>query len=726
MEQETLTGTPHESSNGIAAAEPNLKDPDLYLNRELSLLQFQYRVLEEAQDESNPLLDRAKFLSIVSSNLDEFCMVRVGGLMKQIAGGVTEQSSGMTPSELLSAVRDGVHQLMDTTHAYLVDTLIPVLADAGVHVVDYEQLTEQDREAVAELFQSTIFPVLTPLAFDSAHPFPHISNLSLNLAVLIEDLHGNERFARVKVPGTISRLLRVRGHHVKESGEGKRPQQETYVWVEQVIAANLQTLFPGMRIISVHPFRITRNADMVIQELEADDLLETMEEGVRQRRLGNVLRLTVNSTMPKWIRTILLHNLQLDPADCYVVDGPLGLRSLMELYLRSERHELKETPFVPYTSPRFTTEARERDFFSLIRTQSHLLHHPYDSFSPVVEFLFAAAEDPNVLAIKMTLYRTGSNSPVVDALLKARQNGKQVAVLVELKARFDEESNIGWAKVLEREGVHVIYGLIGLKVHSKIALVVRKEGNHIRRYLHLSTGNYNAVTAHLYEDLGYFIQDEALGQDGTDLFNFLTGYSEKRDYSKLLVAPINLRARLMALLDREMEHQRNGRPAHVILKTNALVDKPIIRRLYRASMAGVRIDLIVRGICCLKPGIPGISDNIKVISVVGRFLEHSRVYYFENGGNAEVYMGSADLMPRNLVNRVEVLFPMEEDRLIRYLRSVVLETYLRDNVKARLMQSDGTYERARSSKEAISTQDRLLALRASWVEANKEHPWGHY
>ena len=716
------------AGGATARTEPavDLNDPSLYINRELGLLDFQYRVLEEAEDVRNPVLERLKFLSIVASNLDEFCMVRVGGLMKQIAGGVTDPSpDGRTPAECLVAVRDGVHTLMETAHAYLVNTLIPVLAREGVHILGYEELSDGSRAKVSRFFEKTVFPVLTPLAFDSAHPFPHISNLSLNLAVLIEDDHGNERFARLKVPGPISRLLPIARRPGPAGKDGKRRMEEAYVWIEQVIAANLQRLFPGMRVVEAHPFRITRNADMAIQELEAGDLLETMEEGVRQRRMGSVLRLTVNSDMPRRIRGILLQNLQMDASDCYVVDGPLGLGSLMEIYRHSERFDLKEAPFLPFTTPRLKADVRDGDVFAAIRAKNHLIHHPYDSFSPVVDFLTTAATDPKVLAIKMTLYRVGSNSPVVKALLKARENGKQVAVLVELKARFDEESNIGWAKVLERQGVHVIYGLIGLKTHSKIALVVRKEGGFIRRYLHLSTGNYNAVTAHLYEDIGFFTQDEALGADATDLFNFLTGYSDKRDYSKLFIAPINLRTRVNALIEQEIEHQRAGRNGHMILKTNSLVDKSIIKCLYRASRAGVRVDCIVRGICCLRPGVPGVSDNITVTSIVGRFLEHSRVYYFRNGGDPVVYLGSADLMPRNLTRRVEILFPIQDARLVWYLSEEVLGTYLRDTVKARRMQPDGSYRRVmvRPGELPVCVQEHLLGLRAAWTEAEKEHPW---
>ena len=708
-------------SNGVPEAGVSLDDPSLYINRELSLLSFQYRVLQEAQDEQNPLLERVKFLSIVGSNLDEFCMVRVGGLKKQITHGISDRSpDGMTPSEQLAAVRKEVQVLMRTSHDYLTDTLIPELADEGIRILNYVDLTKKQKRHADQVFESNIFPVLTPLAFDSAHPFPHISNLSLNLAALIEDEHGTERFARIKVPGTMPRLLAV----FRSADDILRGNTtHTFVWVEQVIAANLESLFPGMRIIEAHPFRITRNADVAIQEMEADDLLETMEQGVRQRRLGSVLRLTVNGDMPRSVREILIKNLDADESDCYVVNGPLGLKSLMALATGTERYDLMYQPFVPFTSPKLKSDTRDGDFFAALRAQNHLVHHPYDSFSPTIEFLEAAAADPSVLAIKMTLYRVGSDSPIVRALMKARENGKQVAVLVELKARFDEESNIGWARMLEQEGVHVIYGLIGLKTHSKVALVIRKEGSQIRRYLHFSTGNYNSVTAHVYEDLGLFTIDPKLGADASDLFNFLTGYSEKRNYRKLLVAPINLRARFEALVQREIDHQCAGREGHLILKTNALVDKRMIELLYKASQSGVRVDLLVRGICCLRPGIAGISENIRVISVVGRFLEHSRIYYFRNGGAEEIYLGSADLMPRNLNRRVEILFPMEDERYVRYMRDEVLEAYLQDTTKSRYLQSDGTYTRPPRNDSTVSVQDRLLEVRAGWVAEEKEHPW---
>ncbi|HMB93001.1 MAG TPA: polyphosphate kinase 1 [Rhodothermales bacterium] len=703
----------------------HLSDPDLFVNRELSLLEFQRRVLEEAEDESNPLLERLKFLAIVGSNLDEFFMVRVGGLKKQVAAGVTDLSpDGMTPAEQIAAVRQVAQQLMEEAQATLRDDLLPALRSHGIFLFDYDDLNKKKKTTVDTYFEEVIFPVLTPLAFDPGHPFPHISNLSLNLAVLIRDEQGREHFARVKVPPSLPRLLPIKRSSGSVRRDGTVPYNHYFVWIEQVIAANLQALFPGMEIVEAHPFHITRNADMVIQEIEADDLLETMEQSVRQRRFGSVVRATFNSAMPEAVRAILYENLMMDPNDGYALDGPLGLSSLMSVATSIERTELRDAPFIPVTPMPLKTDLRDSDLFASLRQRPFLLHHPYDSFTPVIEFLEHAAEDPNVLAIKQTLYRVGRNSPVVKALLKARENGKQVAVLVEIKARFDEESNIGWAKMLEQEGVHVIYGLLGLKTHSKIALVIRKEGDHIRRYVHLSTGNYNAVTAHLYEDLGFFTTDPAIGADATDLFNFLTGYSDKTDYRKLLVAPITLRPRLEALIKREIKHHRKGQPSHIIIKTNALVDTAMIQLLYKASQTGVTIDLIVRGICCLRPGIPGLSETISVRSIVGRFLEHSRIYYFHNGGDEQIYLGSADMMPRNIDRRVEILFPLEEPTLIRHLRDDILATYLDDNTKARRMQPDGSYVRATpgSDERPVNVQEWLLTQRQKRT-SEERHPW---
>jgi polyphosphate kinase len=638
-------------------------------------------------------------------------MVRVAGLKKQIAAGVVDvPPDGMTPAEQLAAIRKVTLRLMTESQESFQNDLIPILDKNGVHIKNYADLTQKQKENTDSYFSEVIFPVLTPMAFDPGHPFPHISNLSLNLAVLIRD--DQDHFARIKVPGTLPRLVPIKRSSGSVRRDGTVPHHHYFVWLEQVIAANLDSLFPGMEVIESHPFRITRDADMIIQELEASDLLESIEQGVRQRRFGSVVRVTVNKEMPRHIRDILIENLQMDRNDMYTLEGPLGLSSLMSLY-QVERFDLKDDSFVPSIPAPLKGESYDGNIFAAMRQKDILFHHPYDSFLPVVDFLKLAAKDPDVYAIKQTLYRTGSNSPVIKALLDAREAGKQVAVLVELKARFDEESNIGWARTMERQGVHVIYGLLGLKTHSKIALIVRKEGEHIRRYVHLATGNYNAVTALSYEDIGMFTCDEEIGADATDLFNYLTGYSTKQDYRKLLVAPVNLRERMTALIEREVEHQQNGEEGHLIFKMNSLVDKRMIKALYKASMAGVKIDLIVRGMCCLRPGIEGVSDNIRVLSVVGRFLEHSRIYYFRNGGKEEIYLGSADLMPRNINNRVEVLFPIEDSNIIRYLRDDVLAEYQNDNVKARLMDSDGVYHRIKRNDDEtpLNIQVKLFEIR---------------
>ena len=507
----------------------------------------------------------------------------------------------------------------------------PKLDEAGIHVLEYKELNDAQREKVEEHFQEVVFPVLTPLAFDPGRPFPHISNLSLSLAVIVQEKKGQQRFARVKVPDTLPRLVPIKRSSGGVRKDGTVPFHHYFVWLDQVIAANLNTLFPGMKVVEAHPFRVTRDADTAIQELEASDLLETIEESVRQRRFGSVVRMSINEAMPSRIRDLLIENLEMDRNDVYSIDGQLGFSSLMTLY-SIDRYDLKEVPFVPTTPKVLDGRYDDGNIFAAIRREDILLHHPYDSFMPVVEFLKTAAHDPDVLAIKQTLYRVGRNAPVVEALLEASLNNKQVAVLVELKARFDEESNITWARALEAEGVHVVYGLLGLKTHSKIALVIRKEGDSIRRYIHIATGNYNTQTAQTYTDIGMFTCDKEIGADATDLFNYLTGYSEKTNFRKLIVAPINMRARMEALIKREIEQQRKGKKGQTIFKINSLVDKGMIQLLYQASQAGVKIDLLVRGMCCLRPGVPGVSDNIKVTSIVGRFLEHSRIFYFRNGG----------------------------------------------------------------------------------------------
>jgi polyphosphate kinase len=683
----------------------DLDRAQLYVNRELSLIEFQRRVLEEADDPSVPLLERVRFLSIFGSNMDEFFMIRLAGLKQQVAAGVREAGAdGMTPAEQLSTVRRLANEIKNEARRVWRDRLAPALAAEGIRVVDYDALPVESKIELRNYFESSVFPVLTPLAVDPSRPFPHISNLSLNLAVVIRDPGGHEQFARVKVPGTLPQIVPV--------PPVPGVSGATFVPLEQLVAANLDALFPGEQIVEVHPFRVTRNADLVIQELEAGDLLETIEEGVRQRQFGFVTRLTYESTMPARLLDDLLINLEADRADAHIEDGPLALVNLAALYAVN-RPDLKEPPFLPALPRRL--EGKDADIFAAVRAGDILLHHPFDSFVPVLDFLEAAAADPDVLAIKMTLYRVGRNSPVVKALLTAREEGKQVAVLVELKARFDEERNIEWARALESEGVHVVYGLLGLKTHSKVALVVRREGDRIRRYTHLSTGNYNAVTAQQYTDLGLLTCDDAIGADATDLFNYLTGYSAKTDYGKLAVAPINLRETVERLIEREIAHQKAGLRGHIIMKMNALVDRRMIRLLYRASQAGVTVDLIVRGMCSLRPGIPGVSDTIRVISIVGRFLEHSRVFFFRNGGDEEVFLGSADLMPRNLNGRVEVLFPVSDPRLVTVVREEILGAYLFDTVKARVMNAEGVYSRiARGSDApAVNAQEWFLKERAT-------------
>lgn len=690
----------------------NLNDPSLYVNRELAALAFQRRVLEEAEDESHPLLERVKFLAILGSNLDEFFMVRVAGLAAQVDSGASEIGpDGMSPAAQLLAIRREVKKIKADAHRVWDEKLRPALYAAGIRIDHYDEIDTNRLAIATRYFESTVFPVLTPLAFDPGRPFPHISNLSLNLAVLIRDRQGNERFARVKVPDTLPQLIPLRAQTPSTKTKRRssmRPVQ--YVWIEEVIAANLQSLFPGMEVLSAHPFHVTRDADMAIKELEAEDLLESIEEGVKQRRFGSVVRLMVTNSMPQDVLEILMSNLEIDSADVYRVPGPLAMKRLMAAYVK-DRPELKEPAFQP-AIPAAIAQHEDEDIFGVIRHQDVLVHQPFESFQPLVDLLRKAAKDPNVLAIKMTLYRVGRNSPVVEALLEAMEEGKQVAVLVELRARFDEESNIEWARALEREGVHVVYGLLGLKIHCKMAMIVRREGDHIRRYVHLSSGNYNASTALTYTDFGFFTARDEIADDVTDLFNYLTGYSAKSDYEHLLVAPVNLRARLEAMIQREIEHQKAGRVGRLIFKCNSLVDPATIQALYRASQAGVKVDLLIRGACCLRPGVPGVSENITVTSIVGRFLEHSRGFYFRNGGGAgeEIYLGSADLMNRNLSRRVEVLFPVKDPKMVRHIKDNILDAYLADTVKVRRMKSDGTYVRVKASevKRPRNVQAELL------------------
>jgi polyphosphate kinase len=663
--------------------------PSLYLDREMSLLAFQRRVLGEARNPKQPLLERVKFLSILFSNIDEFFMVRVAILNQKV-----DETNDPAATEHLERIGDELRRLLADAYAVWAD-LRAALAAEGILVRDYADLNEVEKAHLNAYFHEVIYPVLTPLAFDPGRPFPHISNLSLSLAVIVADRKGVKRFARVKIPNSFPLLATL----------APSPDGQTFVWLEQLILANLQTLFPGLDILEAYPFRVTRDAEYEIKELESDDLLETIEEAVRLRRFRDVVQIQVPRGIPPDLLEVLLEKLELHKRDVYYVEGPLDLNRLKQLH-GLDRPNLKDPPF----QPQIPHALREHDdMFAAIREAGGiLLHHPFDSFLPVQDFIRHAATDPHVLAIKITLYRVGRNSPIVEHLLTALENGKQVAVLVELKARFDEESNIGWAKALEAAGVHVVYGLVGLKVHSKIALVVRREGEKIRRYVHLGTGNYNAVTARLYTDLGLLTTDDEIAADVTDVFNYVTGYSAKREFSKLLVAPINLRSRMDALIRREIEIARRGGTAHLIFKMNSLEDPAMIRLLYEASQAGVHIDLLVRGFCCLRPGVEGVSTNIRVVSIVGRFLEHSRIFYFHNGGDEEIYLGSADLMVRNLDRRVEVVFPVENRKLIGRLRNEILGTYLADTHNAHLMQADGSYVKLASSTQDINSQANFL------------------
>jgi polyphosphate kinase len=687
-----------------------------YFNRELSWLKFNERVLEEALDERTPLLERVNFLSIFGSNLDEFFMIRVSGLKRQMQAGVLEAPlDGRSPTEQLAAIREQVLPTLATAHACWHHDLSVKLRESGIHVLSYDELKQRQRRLLRSYFTNEIFPVLTPLASDPGHPFPHISNLSINFALLVREPGLEPRFARLKVPASFPRLIRVPDE--ERAGELERLGFEevvapNFVWLEEVIRSNLDLLFPGVEVLDAYAFRITRDADMDIEEDEASDLLDAMSEYIAERRFGTAIRIEVDEAMPKDIEDMLCQNLRLAPFQVYRTRAPMGLADLREL-TKIERPELKYTPFLPKTPPAFSGE---ESVFSVLRRRNVLLYHPYDSFNPVVSFIRTAAEDPDVLAIKQTLYRVGPNSPIVAALMRARENDKQVAVLVEVKARFDEENNIGWARALERTGVHVVYGVVGLKTHAKVSLVVRRERDGIRRYVHLATGNYNPITARIYTDFGYFTTDPDIADDVSDLFNSLTGISRKSRYRKLLVAPVAMREQMLERIEREIDcHMRLG-GGHLAFKINALTDKRCIQALYRASQVGVRVDLQVRGVCCLRPGIPGVSDNIRVTSVVGRFLEHTRMFYFRNGGQDEILLGSADLMGRNLDRRVELLFPIDDPPLLQALRDDVLFWHLSDTAKSRELLPDGSYVALEPpiGEAARDTQTELIERAGSW------------
>jgi len=687
------------------AAEAVPEGAQRYINRELSALDFNRRVLALAESASQPLLERAKYLAIFTSNMDEFFQVRVAGLKDQLAAGLAGVTKdGLSVSGQLAAIHTEVSELMARRERLFLGEIVPALADAGIRLARVDTLGDEDREWLKGVYTERIFPVLTPLAVDPGHPFPYISNLSLNLAVIVRDpARGDRRFARLKVPPLLPGFLVM-------------PDGERFVPLEEVIAAHLGALFPGMEIESHHVFRVTRNADLTLQEEEADDLLLAVEMELRRRRFGRAVRLEVEPTMTDELRTLLIRELELTPADLYEVRGPLELAGLWGAY-GLDRPELKDPPFVPVAPPSFlSSEEEPLDVFGAIRSGDVLLHHPYDSFACTVEqFVDAAARDPDVLAIKQTLYRTSGDSPIIRSLIHAAEAGKQVAALVELKARGDEAANIGWARQLEQAGVHVVYGLVGLKTHSKTLLVVRQEGDGIRRYCHIGTGNYNSTTAQLYEDLGLLTASPALGSDLTDLFNYLTGYSRRVDYRELLVAPGALRPRMLELIAAETALGERGR---IVWKLNNLVDQEIIDALYEASAAGVQIDLITRAICCLRPGVPGLSENIRVRSLVGRWLEHSRIYYFGCGSapadgapgratealgdlppipltlpeGGEVLMGSADMMERNLDRRVEAVVRMTEPALAARLKEM-LEVCLADDQLAWSLAGDGTWQR---------------------------------
>lgn len=692
-----------------------LKNPEYYTNRELSWLLFDHRILGEARDKSIPLFERLKFLSITASNLDEFFMVRVASLKDQVNAGYTKKDiAGMTAKEQLKELHKKIHELVDLQYSTYNRSLAPLLVANGLSVVkQHENLTKEEGEYVDQFFMENVYPVLTPMAIDSSRPFPLIRNKSLNLGVVMrkgED--GETEFATVQVPGVLSRIVEL------PCDEGKK-----IIFLEEVIERNIQKLFMNHTIEHVAPFRIMRNADLSIEEEDAEDLLEEIEKQIKKRQWGEAIRLEVEQGIEKQLLKLLKKELNIENEHIYTIDGPLDLTVLMKVYGLSGFDKLKAPKYEPQMVPKVPAGC---DIFERIRKGDVLMHHPYQTFDPVVEFIRQAAVDPDVLAIKQTLYRVSSNSPIIAALSKAAENGKQVTVLVELKARFDEENNIVWARKLEKVGCHVIYGLVGLKTHSKITLVVRREEDGIRRYVHLGTGNYNDATAKLYTDIGMLTCSEKIGEDATAVFNMLSGYSEPLFWNKLALAPLWLKDKFLYLINREKEYALEGKKAHIIAKMNSLCDRDIIMALYEASQAGVKIDLIVRGICCLKVGIPGVSENITVRSIVGNFLEHSRIFYFENDEHYEIYCGSADWMPRNLERRVEIVFPVEEEELKEELLHI-LTLQLNDTAKAHVMQPDGSYEKVdKRGKKVILAQDEFckeavqLAKNAQKEEAGDE------
>ncbi len=688
--------------------------PDHYLNRELSWLEFNARVLEEAADATNPWLERLKFLAIFSSNLDEFFEIRVAGLQQQVYAGVEPQdygADGMAPAEQLAAIDRRAHELAAEQYRILDDEVLPGLAGGGVERVRLDDLTEAERRHVDTLFRASIAPVLTPLAIDPGHPFPHVHNKSLNIALVVKRRNGGQKpgrhFAVVQVPALLDRVVIVSTH-----GEGR----VRFVLLEDIIARHLGELFGGLRVVSHTVFRVTRNTDLTIEEEDAEDLLEMIEESLRQRRRSDPVRLEISADADDAFVEMLTGAHDLEARDVYRLPGPIDLTALMTLHRLDGFPAFKDEPLVPRVAPPF---AQGRDVFDVIRSQDVLVHLPYESFGCVVDFIERAADDPQVLAIKQTLYRTSGASPIISALARAAQNGKQVTALIELKARMDEQNNITWARTLERAGVHVVYGIVGLKTHCKAALVVRREGDGIRRYVHLSTGNYNPTTARVYTDLGLFTANPDMGEDASALFNLLTGYAEGYRWRKLVVAPVGMREQIIGLIEREERNAREGRAARIIVKMNALVEPSVIDALYRASQGGVAIELVVRGICCLRPGLPGVSETIRVTSIVDKYLEHSRIFYFENGGNPEVFLASADWMPRNFWRRIETLFPIEDPALQARIVGDILQPILSDTVKVRELLSDGTYRR-RTPGDGEAPLRSQIALQHLAREAARE------
>ena len=671
--------------------------PEYYRNREDSWISFNERVLSEARDKNIPLFERLKFLSITASNLDEFFMIRVASLKDMVHAGYTKKDiAGMTAQAQIDLILKRVHNMVDVQYSTYERSLVPMLKQNGLEILAaHEDLTEEQKKYVDRYFDENVYPVLTPMAMDSSRPFPLIRNKTLNIGALISKKGSNEepQFATVQVPSVLSRIVEI------PSG---KDNVRTVIHLEQIIERNIGKLFLNYDVVCAHPYRIMRNADLTIEEDEAADLLKEIQKQLKKRQWGEVIRLEVEEGMEKQLLKILKKEFDIKNDAVFLINGPLDLTFLMKVYGIDGFEKYKEKKYIPQPVPALMgTE----DIFEAIRKQDILLHHPYMTFDPVVNFVKQAAKDPDVLAIKQTLYRVSGNSPIIAALAQAAENGKQVSVLVELKARFDEENNIVWAKMLEKAGCHVIYGLLGLKTHSKITLVVRREADGIRRYVHLGTGNYNDSTAKLYTDCGLLTCAEPIGEDATAVFNMLSGYSEPKNWNKLSLAPLWLRDRFTELIQRETEHARNGGEAHIIAKMNSLCDRDIIALLYEASAAGVKIELIVRGICCLKTGIPGVSENITVHSIVGNFLEHARIFYFRNNGMEEYYMGSADWMPRNLDKRVEILFPVEDEKLKTELGHI-LQIQLDDNVKSHILQPDGSYVKVnRRGKKRLCAQE---------------------